>query len=79
MIEQIETTSPMQKEFNKGMMVAYINKHLPTTAHLDVRKSFVYYDADKDFVVATENFLEGPGADAAFEKLGIKYWSKGIV
>lgn len=76
-LEEITETSPMQREFNKGMMVAYINK--TGGYHLDVRKSFVYYDADKDFVTAMSIELGGPGAEAAFKTLGIKYWSKGIV
>ena len=76
-IEEITGTNPMQKEFNKGLMVAFINRH--SAWHLDVRTSFVYYDADKDFVIASSIEIGGPGGEAAFEKLGIKYWSKGIV
>ena len=68
--------NPMQREFNKGLMVAFINKQ--GAYHLDVRKSFVYYDADKDFVIATSLEVGGPGGEAAFETLGIKFWSKGI-
>ena len=71
-----ESASTFEREFNKALMVAFINKH--GAYSLDVRKSFCYYDADKDFVVATNNELKGPGADAAFETLKIKYWSKGI-
>lgn len=79
-LEEITETNPMQREMNKGLMVAYINRYLVEgTGSLDVRTSFVYYDADKDFVIATNHELGGPGAEAAFEKLGVKYYSKGIV
>ena len=63
---------------NREMMVAFINRHLPETANLDVRTSYVYYDEDGDFKLALHNKLEGPGADVAFKRLGIKFWSKGI-
>lgn len=76
-LEELTETNPMQREFNKGFMVNYINK--TGAYHLDVRKSYVYYDADKDFVCAMSLALGGPGAEAAFKQLGIKYWSKGIV
>lgn len=78
-VEEIKSTSPMQRAWNKESMVAFINQSLPTRANLDVRYSYVYYDADKDFVWASANKLEGPGAETAIEKLNIKYWSKGIV
>jgi hypothetical protein len=76
-LEEITETNPMQKEMNKGLMVMWINKM--GAYHNDVRKSFVYYDADKDFVSASTIPLGGPGAENAFKILGIKYWSKGIV
>lgn len=77
MPELITETSPMQREFNKGLMVAWINKN--GAYHNDVRKSFCYYDADKDFVIASTIEIGGPGGEAAFVQLGIKYYSKGIV
>lgn len=80
LLEEITETNPMQREFNKGMMVAYINRDIVSRSHLDVRKSYVYYDADKDFKLALANELEGPGVDQELlDKVGIKYWSKGIV
>ena len=76
-LEEIKQTNPMQREMNKGLMVAWINKY--QAYHCDVRKSYCYYDADKDFVIAGSIELGGPGAEHAFEVLKIKYWSKGIV
>lgn len=76
-LEQIKKTDPMQRALNKGMMIAWINRQ--QAYHCDVRKSYVYYDEDKDFVIASSIELGGPGAEAAFKQLGIKYWSKGIV
>jgi hypothetical protein len=78
-IEEITETGSMQRMLNKELMVAYINANLISRSHLDVRKSFVYYDESKTFVFAMGIELGGPGAESAFEKLGIKYWSKGIV
>lgn len=76
-LEELTETSPMQRYMNESLMVHWINK--TGSYHLDVRTSYVYYDADKDFVCAMSLALGGPGAEAAFEKLGIKYWSNGIV
>ena len=81
-IEEIKSTNPMQKEMNKQLMIRFINNNLLTGgASLDVRKSHVYYDEDKDFVYA----LNGELADWEVELLTnsglapIKFWSKGIV
>lgn len=81
-IEEIFSTNPMQKNMNKELMIRFINNNLLTGgASLDVRKSHVYYDADKDFVYA----VNGPLADFEIDFLTnsglapIKFWSKGIV
>jgi hypothetical protein len=66
--------SALHRKMNKGMMVAFINRH--GAYDLDVRKSNVYYDEDMDFVAATNQPVRA--ADAVTEKLGIKYWSKGV-
>lgn len=78
-LEQITETSVLQRVINKAAMIDYINRHLPNSASLDTRKSFCYYDSDKDFVLAMTIELSGPGAEDAFKQLDIKYWSKGIV
>ena len=81
-IEEIKSTNPMQKEMNKQLMIRFINNNLLTGgASLDVRKSHVYYDEDKDFVYA----VNGPLAELEVDLLTnsgyapIKFWSKGIV
>ena len=81
-IEEIFSTNPMQKNMNKELMIRFINNNLLTGgASLDVRKSHVYYDEDKDFVYA----INGPLADFEIDFLTnsglapIKFWSKGIV
>lgn len=71
-----KTLNPMHREMNRGMMVAWINRQ--GAYHCDVRKSYVYYDKDKDFVHASSIPLGGPGAEAAFKRLGIKFWSVGV-
>jgi hypothetical protein len=79
-VELTEITEPrslMVRKMNEQMMVAYINRH--GRYELDVRTAYVYYDSDGDFVAALANKLEGPGTDAAFKQLDIKFWSKGIM
>ena len=71
--------SPMQSEINHGLMVRWINQDIFVRAANDVRKSFVYYDKDKDFVFATVNELSEEGKKALEEASGVRYWSKGIV
>ncbi|UOW93376.1 hypothetical protein SEA_LABELLE_50 [Mycobacterium phage Labelle] len=79
MPEPQEITEPrggIITQINKALMVAYINNH--GRYDLDVRKSFVYYNSDGDFVFALSNKLDGPRAQEIFDKLDIKFWSKGI-
>lgn len=81
-IEEITSTNPMQKEMNKQMMIKFINENLLNGgASLDVRKSHVYYDKDKDFVCAVNEPLAewemGLLNDNGYAE--IKYFSKGIV
>ena len=81
MFEEIKKTSPIRRELNKSDMVRWINNDLISRAHHYVRRPFVYYDANHDFVLALENepksLSESTVAD--LEKLGVKYYSKGIV
>ena len=81
-VEEIFSTNPMQKNYNKQMMIKFINANLLNGgASLDVRKSHVYYDKDKDFVYA----VNGPLAEWEMDLLNnngyaeIKYFSKGVV
>lgn len=74
--EIVEGRGGMVEMMNKQLMVAFINHH--GRYDLDVRKSYVYYDEDGDFIFALANKLEGPGADEVFKRLNVKFWSKGI-
>lgn len=81
-ISEITETSPMQKQMNKSLAVAYINR--TGNYDHDVEKSWCFYDEDKDFsnlmlngdFKITERVLE-----VVTEKSQgrIKYYSKGIV
>jgi hypothetical protein len=75
---ELKTTDPMRREFNRGLMVAWINADLINRARHDVRKSFVYYDNAGVFVIAMFRGPEEIGNEV-FEQLNIRYWSKGIV
>lgn len=74
----LSEVSPMQREVNKGLMVAWINADLINRAQHDVRKSIVLYDADKDFVYAVDKVPD----DATFQRLhkaGVRFYSTGVV
>lgn len=82
---------PLFKQFNRGAMVAWINRDLINRAGCDIRKSIVLYDGDMCFVMAlpagemTPALFEKRMADmpntvtAMHDRLGIRYWSKGLV
>jgi len=79
---EITETSPMQREFNKGLAIAYINNHLleDGVAHLDIRTSYFFYDEDKDFAnFALGSKLNDEVLPTLYERTKIRYWSKGIV
>jgi hypothetical protein len=82
---------PLVKQLNRGAMVAWINHDLINRAGCDIRKSIVLYDADMSFVMAlpagemTPALFEQRMADkpktvtAMHDRLGIRYWSQGLV
>lgn len=82
---------PLRKQLNKGLMVQWINHDLINRAGCDVRKSIVLYDADMTFVMAMpagemtpavfeQRLADMPKTVAAMrDRLGIRYWSKGLV
>lgn len=81
---------PLRKQLNRGLLVQWINRDLINRAGCDVRKSIVLYDADMTFVMAmpadmTPAVFERRLADmpktvtAMRDRLGIRYWSKGLV
>lgn len=78
--------APMVRQLNRGAMVQWINDDLMNRAGCDVRKSVVLYDAERHFVIAlpaslsVEDFLaRADGVAAEFARLGITYWSRGVV
>lgn len=81
---------PLRKQLNRGVMVAWINRDLINRAGCDVRKSIVLYDAEMTFVMALpaditpdiwrQRMAELPQTITAMrDRLGIRYWSKGLV
>ena len=81
LVELITETSPIQKEFNKSMAVAYINR--TGNYSQDVRNSWCFYDEDKDFAnLMLDSGIEMNEAAIAVvvEKSGgrLHYYSKGI-
>lgn len=80
---------PLRKQLNRGVMVQWINADLIDRAGCDIRKSIVLYDADYSFVMAlpadvtpevfTERLATLPNTVAAMGRIGIRYWSKGLV
>lgn len=49
---KVSDLSPLQREVNKSLMVAWINADLLNRASCDVRKSVVLYDADTRFTMS---------------------------
>lgn len=81
---------PLRKHLNRGVMVAWINRDLINRAGCDVRRSIVLYDAEMAFVMALpaeitpaiweQRMAELPRTVTAMrDRLGIRYWSKGLV
>lgn len=76
-VTELTKQNPMQREMNKGLMVAFINADLFTRHALDVRTSVVLYDADGDFRYAVSDMPDETTMDA-LQDAGIAFWSKGI-
>lgn len=69
--------SEMQREINRGLMVAFINRELVDRASLDVRTSIVFYDADKDFAYATDALPDEETLQRLAQTSKIRFWSRG--
>lgn len=76
---------PMRQRVNRGLMVQFINGDLFNRGNLDVRKSYVFYDADGLFVVALpylpaseRTAHSAPSGMEILYSHGIRYWSKGV-
>jgi hypothetical protein len=84
-----DPSDAMRRELNRGLMVSWINRDLLNRADCDVRKSVVFYDADRVFMMALsaevtpagfrERLETLPNAIAAARRLGARYWSAGVV
>jgi hypothetical protein len=81
--------APLIKSLNKGLMVAWINADLIERAGCDIRKSVVMLDEDYKFIMALpasltpaefiDRLAAQPNTVAAMHRIGIRYWSHGLV
>lgn len=81
--------APLVKRLNKGLMVAWINADLMNRAGCDIRKSIVMLDDEYTFVMALPATITPaefktrldaqPNTVAAMHRIGIRYWSHGLV
>lgn len=84
-ISEITDTNSMIRHINRQMMVRWINRDLIRRANHDVRKSIVLYDEHKAFMSAMLGVpallvVEDDGVAAdSLRRLGVRFWSKGIV
>lgn len=72
-----KTLNPMRRQLNRSDLRAFINQDIMSRSRLSDRKSYIYYDANGNFVIALYHPLSGPTGMKAAEKLGIVSWSKG--
>lgn len=79
-VQQIDPAdlSVMQREMNKTLMVGWINADLMNRANLDVVKSVVLYDGDKDFVAAVAELPAEQTLQALRERTAVRFWSVGV-
>lgn len=81
-LEQIESTDPMLREVNRGLMVHWINRDLVNNAWADVETSIVLYDEARFFVAALPPVM-GPVPNEGLTKkllsVGVRFYSTGIV
>lgn len=69
---------PMRRRINREQMVAFINADLINRCNLDVRRSIVLYNADRNFRYAVAEMPDDTTMAALHERAGIAYWSKGV-
>lgn len=77
-----ELRSPLRKQGNKALMVAWINVDLLNRCGHDVRTSYILYDADGTMNLRFGALYNMPRAallQELFDKTDVRYWSKGVV
>lgn len=75
---KLSDMSLLEREMNKGLMVAFINRDLLNRANLDVRKSIVFYDDLRTFEYAVAELPDADMLVKLYEQTNIRYWSKGL-
>lgn len=83
-----DITDMIRVTLNRGLMVDWINRDLFNRADCDVRKSVVFYDADRVFVMALgtavtpamfrDRIETMPNVVASMARIGIRYYSIGV-
>jgi hypothetical protein len=69
---------PVVREFNRGLMVLFINQDRLSRAGLDLRCSIVLYDEDRRFVYALEELPCEATMHRLAEEASVRYWSRGV-
>ena len=69
---------PMVREFNRGLMVLFINQDLSSRAGLDLRRSIVLYGEDCVFVYTLEELPSEATMQRLAEQASVRYWSRGV-
>ncbi|MEB3023413.1 MULTISPECIES: hypothetical protein [Mycolicibacter] len=73
-VQQIDA---MRRKINEGLMVTFINADLLERAHLDVRKSVVFYDADQVFRYAVAELPDDATLQRLCDSSSVRFWSYG--
>ena len=78
----------LRSSLNRGLMVEWINRDLFNRADCDIRKSVVFYDADRVFRMALGTSVTPatfrarietmPNVVASMARIGIRYYSIGV-
>lgn len=78
----------LRQTLNRGLMVDWINRDLINRADCDIRKSVVFYDVDRVFVMALGTSVTAdifrarietmPNVVASMQRMGIRYYSIGV-
>ncbi len=74
---EVKELSPMLRDANRTLMVAWINADLLNRAQHDVRKSVVLYDEDRMFVHAMDEVPDPELLQRLYDKTTVRYWSVG--
>jgi hypothetical protein len=76
---ELQRSNPMLRLLNHELMAAYIDENLLDRAHLDVRTSFIFYDALGLFEFALADMPNESVLQGFYNNTSVRFWSQGIV